>query len=279
MNQRPARKPKPQTILEVLRREQLTPHMVRLYLGGENFAKFQANEFTDPYIKLYFVNPALGLEPPYDVAALRETLAPEDLPVTRTYTVRKVDAAEGSIAVDFVIHGEAGLAAPWAANVQPGEQVVFAGPGGGYAPDASVDWHLLAGDESALPAIASALEVMPGDATGVAIIEVGSEADEQPIDTPAGVEVRWVYRGEAEPGTSDVLVEAVRGLEWRDGRVQVFAHGEREAIKQLRDVFFKERGLERGQVSISGYWAYGSTEDKFQAEKREPIGQILPPTA
>lgn len=277
MTVRPARKPKPQTVLEVLRREELTPHMVRLYLGGENFAQFKANEFTDPYIKIYFVKPELGLDPPFNVAELRGTLAPDDLPVTRTYTVREVNAEEQWISVDFVIHGDAGLAAPWAAAVQPGERVVFSGPGGGYSPDATADWHLLAGDEASIPAIASGLEAMPEDAVGVAVIEVGGEEDIQPIQAPVGIDVRWVFRGDAEAGTSDVLVEAVRQVEWREGRVQVFAHGEREAVKKLRDVFFNGHELDRKQVSISGYWAYGRTEDKFQAEKRTPIGQIFQP--
>lgn len=279
MNDRQARKPKPQTVLEVLRRERLSPHMVRLYVGGDNFGKFAANEFTDPYIKIYFTKPELGLQPPYNVAELRETLAPEDIPVTRTYTVREVNSDEQWISIDFVIHGESGLAAPWATSVQPGEQVVFGGPGGGYVPDESADWHLLVGDESALPAIASSLEAMPAEAVGIALIEVGGVEDEQPIQAPSGVEVRWVHRGEAEAGTSDVLVAAVCDLEWRDGYVQVFAHGEREAIKKLRDVFFNQHQLDRKQVSISGYWAYGRTEEKFQAEKRTNIGQILPPVA
>ncbi|MGO1543007.1 MAG: siderophore-interacting protein [Gulosibacter sp.] len=279
MTEKRVRPPKPQTVLEVLRREQLTPHMVRLFIGGPHFEKFNANDFTDPYIKIFFAKPELGLEPPYNVAELRESLAPDDLPVTRTYTVREVNAEEQWISVDFVIHGDSdGLAAPWAAAVEPGERVVFAGPGGGYAPDPTADWHLLAGDESALPAIASSLEAMSEDATGVALIEVGGKEDEQPIRKPAGIDLQWVYRGEnEEPGTSDVLVDAVKNVPWREGRVQVFAHGEREAIKKLRDVFFKGHDLERKQVSISGYWAYGRTEEKFQAEKRTPIGVILPP--
>ena len=67
----------------------------------------------------------------------------------------------------------------------------------------------------------------------------------------------------------------VRQFEWPAGRVHVFAHGERESMKALRPVLFVERELERAQVSLSGYWAYGRTEDRFQAEKREPIGKIL----
>lgn len=93
---------------------------------------------------------------------------------------------------------------------------------------------------------------------------------------PAGVEIVWLHRGDDVPaGTSRVLVEAVAAWTLPEGRGQVFAHGEREAMKALREVFFRAWGLERAQVSLSGYWAYGRTEDRFQAEKREPIGKIL----
>uniref|UniRef100_UPI0003B36ECE siderophore-interacting protein n=1 Tax=Microbacterium sp. B19 TaxID=96765 RepID=UPI0003B36ECE len=92
---------------------------------------------------------------------------------------------------------------------------------------------------------------------------------------PAGVEVVWLHRGAASAGTTALLTDAVAAWTVPDGRGQVFAHGEREAMKALRDVFFRVWGLERAQVSLSGYWAYGRTEDRFQAEKREPIGQIL----
>lgn len=249
--------------------------MVRLYLGGKGFASFTSNEFTDRYVKIFFVKPELGLEPPYDVRELRQRLDPEDIPVTRTYTVREVDDVEGWLSVDVVVHGEAGVAGPWAARVQPGERVVLSGPGGAYRPDASADWHLFAGDESSLPAIAASLEELPDDARGVALIEVAGPQGELPLRAPAGVDVRWLHRGDVPAGTSTVLVDTVAALDWSDGRVQVFAHGEREAMKALRDVFFTARGLERSQVSISGYWAYGRTEDRFQAEKREPVGQLF----
>ena len=88
--------------------------------------------------------------------------------------------------------------------------------------------------------------------------------------------MRWLHRGDAGHQSTRVLAEAVAGLDWLDGRVQVFAHGERESMKALRDELFGRRGLERAQVSLSGYWALGRTEDRFQAEKREPVGQILP---
>lgn len=275
MTDRPVRRRKPQTVLEVIRREQLTPHMVRLYLGGPGFASFESSECTDSYVKIFFVKPELGLEPPYDVAALREHLAPEDLPVTRTYTVREVNEAEQWLSIDFVVHGAQGLAGPWAERVQPGERVVLSGPGGAFRPDPTADWHLFMGDEASLPAIAASLEQMPADAVGTALIEVGGPEDELQLRAPEGVEVRWLHRGDAPAGTTTILADAVAALPWREGRVCAFAHGEREAVKALRDVLFAHRGLERSQVSISGYWAYGRTEDKFQAEKREPVGKIF----
>ncbi|UCR89368.1 siderophore-interacting protein [Mycetocola spongiae] len=273
----PSRRPaRPQTILEVVARSWVTPHLVRLTLGGPGFDGVDWGEATDRYIKIFFAKPGLGLEPPYDVAALRETLAPEDLPVTRTYTIRRVNAAAGSIDVDFVVHGDEGLAGPWAARARVGERVVFAGPGGAYRPESDYDWHLFAGDESAFPAIAAGIEALPAAARGLAVIEVESEADRPALDAPEGVAVHWVFRGRRDERTPGLLAEAVDAAEWPAGRVQVFAHGERESMKALREVFLNRRGLERGQLSLSGYWATGRAEDRFQAEKREPIGMIFP---
>jgi len=273
MTDRPARPPRPQHVLEVVSTERLTPHLVRVRARGADLSVFRESAFTDKYVKITFVKPELGLEPPYDLAALRETLAPEDLPVTRTYTVREVDGDE--LAIDFVVHGDEGLAGPWAARAQPGERLVVSSPGGGYAPDAEADWHLLAGDESAIPAIAAALEAFPADAVGSVFLEVQEQGEEVPLTVPDGVHVEWVYRGTAGAGTSRVLVDAVAGWTPPAGRGHVFVHGERESMKALRDVIFGQWGLARAQVSLSGYWAHGRTEDRFQAEKREPIGQIV----
>ncbi len=270
------RAPRPQIILEVVRSSWVTPHLVRLTLGGPGFADFQPKDATDSYVKISFAKPELGLEPPYDLAALRETLAPADLPVTRTYTVRRVDQAAGTIDIDFVVHGDEGIAGPWAAAAQPGDRVVLAGPGGAYRPEPTADWHLFAGDESAIPAIAAALEALPADAKGLAFLEIGGRDDLVDLDHPAGVQLIWVGRAARDESTAALLATAISGHPWPDGRVQVFAHGERESMKALREVFLTQRGLDRSQLSLSGYWAYGRTEDRFQAEKREPIGVVLP---
>ncbi|MET4094927.1 siderophore-interacting protein [Arthrobacter sp. UYCu712] len=269
-----SRKSRPQTALTVLRREQLSPHMVRIVAGGPGFDSYVNNDFVDRYVKIAFPQPGVDYPEPLDLWTVRETMPREQWPHTRTYTVRWVDVPAGELAIDFVIHGDEGLAGPWAASARPGDSIVFTGPGGGYNPDPAADWHLFAGDESALPAISAAIESLPQHARGLAFLEVDSDADIQPVAAPAGVELRWLLRGGVPAGDSDMLVNAVRDAEWPEGRVQVFAHGERGYMKSLREIFYAHRGLDRGQVSLSGYWARGRVEDDFQAEKKLPIGKI-----
>jgi len=268
------RKSRPQTNLTVLRRQELSPHMVRIVAGGEGFSSYVNNGYVDRYVKIAFPQPGVEYPLPLDLWAIRESMPREQWPHTRTYTVRWVDEAARELAFDFVIHGDEGLAGPWAAKAQPGDSLVFTGPGGGYNPDPAADWHLFAGDEAALPAIAAAIESLPPEANGLAFLEVDSDAEFQDIKAPAGFSIQWLPRNGVPAGSSELLVSAVRDAEWPGGRVQVFAHGERGYMKSLREVLYRERGLERGQVSLSGYWAYGRVEDDFQAEKKLPIGQM-----
>jgi NADPH-dependent ferric siderophore reductase len=262
---------RPQAVLSVRGSRWLSAHTVRLTVGGPGFAEFRPNDFTDRYVKIHFVDPALGLTPPYDLAALRESLPPEQRPVTRTYTVRRVEPDRQQLSIDFVVHGDEGIAAPWAAQAAVGDTLSLSGAGGAYRPDPGVDWHLFAGDESALPAICAALEALPRDARGIAYLET---QDEQQLDAdvPDGVELVWRQR--PEPGSRpQLLADAVSSGYWLRGRVGTFAHGERESMKAVRAVL-KRRLTEADQLSLSGYWAAGRTEDRFQAEKREPIGRI-----
>jgi NADPH-dependent ferric siderophore reductase len=268
------KKSRPQVNLTVVRREELSPHMVRIVAGGDGFADFTTNGFVDRYVKLVFPQPGVEYPSPLDLRSIRETMPREQWPFTRTYTIRWVDAAAGELAIDFVVHGDEGLAGPWAATAQPGDTLTFTGPGGAYNPAPDADWYLFAGDEAALPAIAACIESLPPEAAGLAFLEVDSDADIQPIAAPAGVEVRWLSRGGVPAGDSDLLIQAVADAKWPDGRVDVFAHGERGYMKALREVLFKQRGLDRKQVSLSGYWAKGRVEDVFQAEKKLPVGQI-----
>jgi NADPH-dependent ferric siderophore reductase len=265
---------RPQVDLTVVRREELSPHMVRIVAGGPGFSAYVNNAFVDRYIKIVFPQPGVEYPQPLDHWTIRETMPRALWPFTRTYTVRWVDTAAQELAIDFVIHGDEGLAGPWAATAQPGDTFTFTGPGGAYNPSPDADWYLFVGDEAALPAIAAVIESLPADARGLAFLEVDSGADIQPMEAPAGVQLTWVRRNGAPAGEGDLLVSAVAGADWPEGRVDVFAHGERGYMKALRDVFFVQRGLERKQVSLSGYWANGRVEDDFQAEKKLPIGKI-----
>lgn len=266
----PARRPSPQTTLEVIASAWLSPDLVRITLGGAQFDEFPDRPETDKYAKLYFPPAGSTLEPPYDLAALRETLQFQELPTLRTYTIRRVDHAAGTLDIDFVVHGDSGIAGPWAAHAVAGDRLTMSAPGGGYAPDAAADHHVLIGDESAIPAIWSALEAMPAGAAVTTIIEARSP--QHRIPEPDGARVQWVDADHDEPGAR--LVDAVSALPWPDGRVQVFAHGERGAMKLLRPLL-TERGVARADLSLSAYWAHGRTEDVFQAEKRLPVGQIF----
>jgi NADPH-dependent ferric siderophore reductase len=264
------RRARPQAVLSVRGSRWLSAHTVRLTVGGAGFAEFRPNDFTDKYAKIHFVDPALGLTPPYDLAALREALPPQQRPVTRTYTVRRVEPEQQQLTLDFVVHGDAGIAAPWAARAAVGDTLSLSGAGGAYRPDPGVDWHLFAGDESALPAIFSALDALPRDARGLAYLEASEGYLD--ADAPDGVEIVWLHR--PDPGTQPrLLADTITAGSWWPGRVGVFAHGERESMKAVRAAL-KDRLTEADPLSLSGYWAHGRTEDRFQAEKREPIGQI-----
>ena len=267
-----ARPARPQAVLSVLGREQLSPHTVRITAGGPGFDALRMNDFTDKYAKLLFVDPTLGLTPPYDLAALRESLPPALQPVTRTYTLRRADPEDQELTIDFVVHGDQGIAAPWAAQAEPGDLLTMSGAGGAYRPDPASDWHLLAGDESALPAICSALEALPGDARGVAYLETSDPGEYLDAKLPGGVEVVWLHR--PHPGRQPrLLADALLAGSWLPGRADVFAHGERESMKAVRAAL-KSRLGDGDQLSLSGYWASGRTEDVFQSEKRQPIGQV-----
>ncbi|MEU6604675.1 siderophore-interacting protein [Streptomyces shenzhenensis] len=265
MAERPTRKPRKPHSAQVVRTERLTPHMQRVVLGGAGLADFAADTCTDHYVKLLFPAGGATYPEPFDMERIRAEFPREQWPVTRTYTVRGWDAEHRELTLDFVVHGDEGLAGPWALRVRPGETVWFMGPGGAYAPDTRADWHLLAGDESALPAIARALETLPPGARAHAFLEVSGPEEEQKIDSD--VAVVWLHRGDRPVGAA--LVEAVRALEFPAGRVHAFVHGEAGFVKELRRLLRVEYAIPREDLSISGYWRLGHDEDGWQASKRD----------
>ncbi|MBG6224059.1 NADPH-dependent ferric siderophore reductase [Arthrobacter sp. CAN_A2] len=226
-----AKPPRPQAVLTVLETQRLGPHLVRVVAGGPGFRDLQHCDATDRYAKLLFAKPELGLTPPYDLAALRHELPADDRPVKRTYTIRWLDAPSERLAIDFVVHGDSGIAGPWAAQASPGDTLVLMGPSGKWSPDPDADWHLFAGDDAALPAIAAGLEALHPAAVGHAYLEVDTDADVLALAAPAGVELHWLTRDGREPGTTTLLADAVAAGPWPEGRV---ARGARRRLRPRR---------------------------------------------
>jgi NADPH-dependent ferric siderophore reductase len=241
--------------LRVLRTARVTPRMARVTLGGEELAGFPGDG-PDQRIKLFFPVPG-QTRPAMPRASSGGPVWPpgEPRPVIRSYTVRRFDAAARELDVDFVLHGAHGPAAAWAAAAAPGDWVGVSDPGGRYRPDPGAAAHLVIGDESALPAIATVLEALSAggvaacavpagvdsagavpagvdsagadsagadsagaDSAGVPVevfIEVADVAEEQPLPTGAGTRVHWLHRGGRPPGQP--LIEAVTSAELPPG--------------------------------------------------------------
>ncbi|REE96428.1 siderophore-interacting protein [Thermomonospora umbrina] len=267
MTTRPVRRAPRPTTGTVVRTERLTPHMIRVVIGGEGLAGFAAGEFTDHYVKLLFPPPDVVYPEPFDMAVIRAEMPREQWPRTRTYTVRSWDPVAAELTLDFVYHGDVGLAGPWARAAEPGDVIRFLGPGGAYAPSPQADWHLMVGDESALPAIAASLERVPDGAPTRVFLEVAGPAEEQELPTPGDAEIVWLHRDGGPVG--EALVRAVRGLEFPEGDVHAFVHGEAGFVKDLRRHLRVDRGLPLERLSISGYWRRGADEDGWQSSKAE----------
>lgn len=256
------------TALTVTRTEWVTPTVKRIHLRSDDLSAFAGSRFTDRYVKLVFPKAGVDYPDPIDVRALRNVMPPEDLPTVRTYTALFPDFDAGTLAIDFVIHGDEGVAGPWAAAAQPGDTLLANGPGGAYSPDPSADWHLLVGDESALPAIMAALAALDRSATARIVLEVERPGDEPTLDLTADAVVVYVYR--SVTSDPDALLTALKRMEWPSGKVHAFVHGEAQVVMHhIRPYLFGVRELERKQVSISGYWRRGRTEESFRQWKSE----------
>lgn len=245
----------------------ITPSLRRLRLQSDDLSAFAESGFTDRYVKLIFPKPGTTLPEQVDVRAMRSSIPPEGLPDVRTYTALHPDVENGTIDIDFVVHGDEGIAGPWAATAAIGDSLLANGPGGAYRPDPTADWHLLVGDESAVPAIAAALDALADDAVARVVVLVESAEHEPELSLPTDGQLTFVHRNR---GTDGLLEAAVRAVDWPSGRVHAFVHGEAdEVMRGVRPYLRTERGLGREQLSLSGYWRRGRTEDGFREWKSE----------
>lgn len=275
----PRKRPnRPAHLATVTATEWTAPGMVRVHLDCPDVrdAGTFPLDYTDHYVKLLFA-PA-GASWSWDDAdsdaglpgRVRESLPRDQWPVMRTYTLRSWDRDAGTVVIDFVAHGDSGLAGPWAASVAPGARIGFMGPGGAWRPESGYDRVVFAGDEAAAPAIFAGIESLPYGTPATAYVEISDAAARLPLPVRAedeNVDVVWVERDGATHGTelSRTVVDA--GIP--AGRTQWFIHGVAEMIRELRRFLFVDGGVSKEDVSISGYWRLGMVEDEWQASKRQ----------
>ncbi|MFT4264152.1 MAG: siderophore-interacting protein [Nocardioides sp.] len=250
---------------EVVRAVDLTPGMRRITLGGAQLRAFTSAggfpqpEFDSPGfdddIALYFPYP--GQSDPVLPAQLESGVnSPRDpRPLMREYTVRGWRPEAGELDVDFVKHG-IGVGTTWAHRAEPGDRIHFTGPSSSKSFPAA-DWLLAAGDDTTIPAIARLLDELPDDARAQVFLEVAEESHRLELRTLPGVEVTWLVRGGAEAGTTTLLVDAVRGAAWWDGRPFAWVAGERTAVRDLRRHLVEDRGMPKGDIEFTGYWRRG----------------------
>ena len=204
--QRPVRRA---TVLET---ERLSAGMVRVVLGGGGLSGFDAGDFTDRYVKLALPAPGADYGSDFDAQEIQATRPRELWPRTRTYTVRAWDPEAERMTIDVVVHGDAGVAGPWAARARPGDTLQLRGPGGGYAPDPGADWHLLVGDASVIPAISAALAEIGAGVPIDVVIEVDGPEEEQPLAADGDLRLRWRHRTRDPGEEPELLRDAVAAL-------------------------------------------------------------------
>ena len=245
--------PHPIDVLTVVRVDQPTPGVRRVVLQGTPAAVAAAG----PTVSLLV--PRVGDPAPRwpEVARDGRIVWPggNHGVAMRSYTARRQDPGAGEVDIDFVLHGD-GPAATWAAAAVPGSPVGIASA----APlgDAPARELLLVGDETALPAISRILASAPAGTRGTALLEVADAAEEQPLQAPAGVSVRWLHRGGAEPGTGTLLVDAVAALPRPEGEdVFAWVAAESATVRAVRADLRTRWGLGRARHHAIGYWRRG----------------------
>lgn len=209
--------------LEVTRVEQLSPNFIAVTLHGESLASFRSDSFDD-HVKLFFGEDA-----------------------KRDYTPRSFDTDRRELTIEFALHGS-GAASDWARQAAVGQRLVVAGPRGSMVIPADYDWHLLIGDDSALPAVHRRLEELPPEARVVVLLQVSDAADRRSL--PAHVQAQWVE-------TTEQLQSAVAALTLPEGEGFGWAAGEAAAMAAVRPLLVA-KGLPKEALKVAAYWKAGA---------------------
>ncbi|MGO4304493.1 siderophore-interacting protein [Cupriavidus sp. RAF12] len=249
------RHPLKMRLLQVLRTQRVSSQMLRVTLGGADLVDFVSGSFDD-HMKVFF--PAPGMEKP-----VLPQVGPDGIvfpegqprPQARDYTPRRHDPVTQELDIEFVLHGD-GPASTWAAQARAGQYLGVGGPRGSFMIPREFDWHLLIGDDTALPAIGRRVEELGPDARVIVVAEVPDASAQVPLATGPRAEVHWLHREDNAAGS--LLVPAVRGLNLPEGEGYVWAAGEAAAMRAVRQHLVAERGIDKTRIRASAYWKHGN---------------------
>ncbi|VVE35616.1 NADPH-dependent ferric siderophore reductase [Pandoraea aquatica] len=244
-------------LLEVRSVETLTPHMLRVTLGGDDLEGFHSPGFDD-HVKLFFPNPETGeLAVPQIGPEGMAKPAPGDAPrLMRDYTPRQYDAVSKTLVIDFAMH-ESGPATQWARSAKPGDKLGVGGPRGSFVIPMNFDGYVLIGDDTALPAISRRLAELPAGAMVFVFAEIDSPADRLRFTSEADVVVEWIYREGAPAGQSTALIDALEVASLPAGDLHVWVAAEAGVAKAVRRHLVEARGLNPKWVKAAAYWRRG----------------------
>ena len=238
----------------VTKNESLTPGVRSITFAGESLRDFASASFDD-HVKLMLPptggGPLVLPTPGANGPVLPAGVSP---PVRRDYTPRSFRPAAGELVIEFAIDGD-GPAALWARSAKAGDEAGIGGPRGSTVVPLGYAWHLLAGDESALPAIARRLSEMPSGAQAIVLVETADPADRRKLATLARADVQWVAADRA-----DALASALRALRLPDGIGYAWAAGEASSMRLFRDVLREAHGIQADRSRVGAYWKRGDSD-------------------
>lgn len=227
--------------------------LARITFTGEDLHDFVTASFDD-HVKVFFPpQPGLALALPEIGPDGLRFAQDQPRPAARDYTPRSFDREARELVLDFVLHGD-GPAGSWAAQARPGQVLGIGGPRGSFVVPLAFDWHVLIGDETALPAIARRLEELPETAQALVVIEIPSHANRLALPSRARAEVRWLARDAGDPG----LAEAAAALRLPPGEGYVWVAAESAVAKAVRIAMVERHGIDKSRIRAASYWKRGA---------------------